>query len=244
MKKHLFPAILVMSVSLLFISFAKADSASTLKHTVKDSATVDSAAINTATLSEKLYQDMDLQDAGLSKEAVAYAVNGYEKLVDSGLVDNERYISIVDFSQSSRKKRFYVLDMQNEELVVNTFVSHGKNSGADMATSFSNTPNSEKSSLGFYITESTYSGKHGISLRLSGLERGFNDNAERRGIVVHGASYVTPALVTGNRMGRSQGCPALPESQYAKVINMIKDGSVMFVYNPSPKYLQSSALLN
>ena len=113
-----------------------------------------------------------------------------------------------------------------------------------MAQRFSNAFNSEASSLGFYITKGTYNGKHGLSLRLSGQEPGFNDNAEARGVVVHGANYVNAGRVNSDYMGRSQGCPALPENEYAAVISMIKDGSVMFLYHPSENYLDQSAFLN
>jgi len=244
MKKHLLLLALIVSFSLVLFSFAKANS-STLTATVKDSSIADSSAVSPETsLSEKMYTDLHLQQAGLSEKAVTYAIKGYEKLVDSGLVNNTQYLTIVDFGQSSRNKRFYILDMKNDSLVRNTYVAHGKNSGVDMAKSFSNKFNSNKSSLGFYVTKSTYRGKHGLSLRIDGLEPGFNDNAEARGVVVHGAAYVNAGRVNSDYMGRSQGCPALPENEYAQVINIIKDGSVMFIYNPDSNYLQSSALLN
>jgi hypothetical protein len=195
-------------------------------------------------LSNQLFNDLHLQQAGLSMQAVDYAIKGYEKLVDSGMVTNPQYLTIVDLSQSSRNKRFYILDLKNDSLVWNTYVAHGRNSGVDMAEHFSNQLNSNESSLGFYITKNTYNGKHGLSLRISGLESGFNDNAEARGVVVHGAPYVNAARVNSNYMGRSEGCPALPENEYAQVINIIKGGSVMFVYGPDSNYLQSSALLS
>lgn len=113
-----------------------------------------------------------------------------------------------------------------------------------MAKDFSNTVNSEKSSLGFYITNATYTGKHGLSLRLQGQEEGFNSNAMARGIVVHGAAYVNAGRANSAFMGRSQGCPALPEAEYAKAINFIKDGSVMFIYHPNQDYVQQSTILN
>jgi hypothetical protein len=195
-------------------------------------------------LSEKLYADLDLQQAGLSQQAFDYAVKGYQKLIDSGLVNNSEYLTIVDLSQSSRSKRFYIVDMKNDSLTWNTYVAHGKNSGVDVAKSFSNNLNSNKSSLGFYLTKSTYRGKHGLSLRIDGLENGFNDNAEARGVVVHGAPYVNAGRVNSGYMGRSQGCPALPENEYAQVIDIIKDGSVLFVYGADSNYIQSSSLLN
>jgi hypothetical protein len=175
---------------------------------------------------------LNLADLNLSPEALDYAVKGYEKLKSAGVVNNSRYLTVIDFSQSGRQKRFYLIDMEAQKLVMNTFVSHGKNTGVDMANDFSNTMNSEKSSLGFYITDATYTGKHGLSLRLKGQEEGFNNNALARGIVVHGAAYVNAGRANSAFMGRSQGCPALPEAEYATAINYIKDGSVMFLYHP------------
>lgn len=245
MKKHLFLLSLIVSFSFVLISFAKANKSSKLVAVAKDSATADSSiTFSEITLSKKLFDSLHLEAIGLNQETVEYAVRGYQKLVDSGLVNNDQYLTIVDMGQSSRKKRFYILDMKNHKLAWNTYVSHGKNSGVDVAKNFSNQFNSNKSSLGFYVTKATYHGKHGLSLRLGGLENGFNNNAEARGVVVHGASYVNAGRASSDYMGRSQGCPALPEKEYAQVINLIKDGSVMFVYSPSEDYLQASTLLN
>jgi hypothetical protein len=245
MKKNLILLALLVSAAIISLSFAKANSSAKMIVSAKDSSSTDSAMItNEVSLTDKLYLDLKLQNLGISKEAINYAVKGYQKLVDSGLVKNSQYLTIADLSQSSRNKRFYILDMQNDKLVWNTYVAHGRNSGVDMAKSFSNDLNSNKSSLGFYVTESTYTGKHGLSLRINGLEPGFNDNAEARGVVVHGAPYVNGGRVKSDYMGRSQGCPALPENEYAQVINIIKDGSVLFVYSPEADYLQSSSLLN
>jgi len=245
MLKHLFLPALIVSISFMFISFAKANSSAMHMNIKKDSSLKDSALVlNYVSESDRVFNNLHLDDLGLSKETVEYAIKGYRRLVDSGLVNNTQYLTIVDLSQSSRNKRFYILDMKNNEVAWNTFVAHGKNSGIDMAKSFSNNLNSNKSSLGFYVTKSTYIGKHGLSLKISGLEEGFNDNAEARGVVVHGAPYVNEARVNSDYMGRSQGCPALPENEYSKVIDIIKDGSVLFVYNPDSNYLQSSTLLN
>lgn len=244
MKKHLFPIALIVSLSVLLFSFAKANSSRVMAAATKDSSITDSSSLKSESLSEKMFKDLNLQDAGLSEQAFDYAIKGYEKLVDSGLVNNSQYLTIVDLSQSSRNKRFYIVDMKNDSLAWNTYVAHGKSSGVDMAKSFSNSFNSNKSSLGFYLTKSTYRGKHGLSLRIGGLEQGFNNNAEARGVVVHGAAYVNAGRVSSDFMGRSQGCPALPENEYAEVIDIIKDGSVLFVYSSDSDYLQSSPLLN
>jgi hypothetical protein len=246
-KNHLFTTLFV-SLSIALISFAKVTGNSTVtaagKVVVADTIeAVDSVA--DVSLSTSLYEGLNLQAVGLSKEAVEYAVKGYEKLVAAGTVANSQYLTIIDFSQSSRKKRFYLIDVKNGELVMNTFVSHGKNTGVDNAEKFSNTVNSEQSSLGFYVTGATYTGKHGKSLRLAGQEQGFNNNAMARGVVVHGAAYVNAGRVKSAYMGRSQGCPALPETEYAKAIDYIKDGSVMFIYHPTAAgYIQQSPVLN
>ena len=249
LKNHLF-TVLFVSLSITFISFAKPTGNPVIAAAVNadmmadTSANMATAELNVTSLSTSLYESLHLSEAGLSKEAIDYAVKGYQKLVEEGTVTNDQYLTIVDMSQSSRKKRFYLLDVKNKKLVLNTFVSHGKNSGLDKAEHFSNNLNSEESSLGFYVTGETYTGKHGLSLRLSGKEEGFNSHAEERGVVVHGAPYVNADRVHSGYMGRSQGCPALPEGEYAKVINIIKGGSVMFVYYPTANYLQQSRLLN
>lgn len=248
MKKTYLLTALIMLGSLVLFSFATSATntlvLSTTSKPVADSTTETHYANRIDSISSVLYDTLHLDQLGLSPEAVQYAVKGYEKLVEEGAVNNDKYLTIVDLSQSSRRKRFYIIDMKTDRLVWNTYVAHGKNSGVDEATSFSNAPNSEESSLGFYVTGSTYFGKHGLSLRISGQEQGFNDNAEARGIVVHGAPYVTPARVNTAYMGRSQGCPALPENEYAQVINIIRDGSVLFIYHPNNNYLQGSPVLN
>ncbi|MFL5738844.1 MAG: murein L,D-transpeptidase catalytic domain family protein [Flavisolibacter sp.] len=247
MKKTFALTVLIMSLSLVLFSFSKAtdNSPSISEKTMPiDTTSVVAETDAAKTLSNNIYDNLHLQDAGLSQDAVYYAVKGYEKLKEKGEVDNDRYLTIVDLSQSSRKKRFYILDMQNDQLVWNTYVAHGKNSGVDEATRFSNSFNSDESSLGFYITKNTYTGKHGLSLRISGQEAGFNDNAEARGVVVHGAPYVSANRVNTPYMGRSQGCPALPVNEYSHVINIIKGGTVLFVYHPDSNYLQDSQLLN
>lgn len=247
MKRTILLTVFIMSLSIVLFSFARAE-----KHVEAKAAVNKETALNTIgangdpseMLVDSLYSGLDLDETGLSREALSYAVKGYEHLVQKGVVNNNQFLTVVDFSESSRKKRFFILDMIHHTLVLNTYVAHGKNSGLDEADSFSNELNSEKSSLGFYLTKTTYRGKHGLSLRLSGLEEGFNDNAEARGVVVHGAPYVNAGRVNSGYMGRSQGCPALPQNEYAQVINIIKDGSVMFLYYPSEKYLQNSQILH
>lgn len=247
MKKTILSRFIYLFAFLVLTSFNNATSVITNNKTAFEdlAKNVDVRSQNTSSVtSALLYEKLNLAKAGLSEEVLTSAVKGYEKLLEEGVLDNTQYLTIVDLSQSSRKKRFYLLDLQNIKLAMNTFVAHGKNSGIDKAVKFSNTPESEASSLGFYVTKQTYSGKHGLSLKLEGMEDGFNDNAESRAIVVHGADYVNSSRVKSAYMGRSQGCPALPEGVAPKVIKMIKGGSAIFVYHPTQKYLKGSKLLN
>lgn len=186
----------------------------------------------------RAYDELHLGAAGLKREVFEYALRGLQK------IDAKPILSIVDMSQPSTQKRLYVIDLANQKLLFNTYVSHGRNTGELMASSFSNTNSSNKSSLGFYKTLGTYMGKHGLSLKLKGLERGFNDNAYERAIVLHGADYVCEDFVrrTG-RLGRSQGCPAVPNDVSQKIIDAVKGGSCLFVYYPDQDYLRKSTYL-
>ena len=141
-----------------------------------------------------VYDSLRLNLAGLNRKAFELAQEGYEKLKEQGALLNDNIISIIDFSLPSTEKRLYVVDLKNYQVLYKTYVAHGKNSGTVMANSFSNNPSSYKSSLGFYKTLGTYIGKHGYSLKLEGLEKGINDNAYERAIVMHGADYVNPVL--------------------------------------------------
>jgi hypothetical protein len=190
------------------------------------------------------YETLGLEDLGLSKEAMLYAYKGQQEMIRKGMVRNEEVLTIVDFSQRSDKKRMYILDLQNMKVLMNTYVAHGKNSGLKYAERFSNTHESLQSSLGFYVTKGTYSGKHGLSLRLDGKDKGFNDNAEARAVVVHGAEYIGDSRAGSAYMGRSFGCPAVPQAVSGKVINMIKNGTTLFIYHPNQKYLSQSHILN
>jgi L,D-transpeptidase catalytic domain len=194
---------------------------------------------------ELIYDSLQLEKSGLSKEAFNYAYTGYKKLEEEGKLNKEGLITICDFSQSSKRKRLYLIDLNEYKLLLNTYVAHGRNSGGEYAKKFSNRPESLQSSLGFYRTKKTYYGGHGLALTLSGLEPGFNDKAERRKIVVHGSLYIGDNYKRwGRYMGRSFGCPAVPMKQSKILINTIKDGSCLFIYHPSKNYLSVSKILN
>jgi hypothetical protein len=194
--------------------------------------------------SNLLYDSLQLDQIGLGREAMKYAYKGYHAMVKKGMLENTNILTVCDFSQPSGNKRMYIIDLKNFKVLVNTYVAHGKNSGLKYARKFSNKIESHQSSLGFYVTKGTYHGKHGLSLRLSGKEKGFNDNAERRAVVVHGAGYIGEAWSGTATQGRSFGCPAVPQAKASKVINLIKNGTALFVYHPSKSYLHGSKLLN
>jgi uncharacterized protein YprB with RNaseH-like and TPR domain len=192
-----------------------------------------------------LYDAMKLKKFGLSKAAFEYALKGYEHLLEKHQLNRSSVLSICDFSQSSRRKRFFVIDMEQNKVLINTYVAHGRRSGSEYARSFSNNPESHMSSLGFYKTETTYYGDHGLALKIEGLEKGFNDKADARNIVLHGSKYVGSDFLRYNRFnGRSFGCPAIPASQITSVVNTIKNGSCLFIYHPTKKYLTQSKILN
>jgi hypothetical protein len=245
-KTHFTASILCLFSSILLASFSFPDG-NTFRAklpTAQGRDSLQKVLIAENTTGQKLFDSLGLEAKGLSAKAFEYAYEGYQNLCAENRLNNDQFLTIVDFSQSSRSKRFYLVDVKNCKLVLNTYVAHGKNSGVDQAAKFSNVPESNQSSLGFYVTKNTYTGKHGLSLRLAGMEAGFNDKAEARAIVVHGAEYVNSGRVNSAYMGRSQGCPALPEDVSAKVIDLIKDGSAMFLYYPSTEYLSSSRVIN
>ena len=177
-------------------------------------------------------------------EVLGPAVTAYNKAHERGLVRNPM-LTIIDYSLPSSQPRMWVIDMDRKQLVAQHLVAHGRASGDPRnpakATSFSNTSESNKSSLGVLITGDTYHGKHGRSLRLHGQETGFNDHAEARAIVMHGADYATQSFVDQNGyLGRSQGCPAMDPDVVQRVIDRIKGGSVVFGYAPDRTWLGRS----
>lgn len=192
-----------------------------------------------------IYDSLNLQKLGLSRQAFDYALKGFHFLIEKGKIANNSILSIADFSESSSKKRLFILDLKNYKILFNTYVSHGQNSGTEYARSFSNTPESLQSSPGFYVTKETYNGSKGYSLRLEGEERGINDNALSRGIVMHAADYVNEGLAKNRGwIGRSWGCPAVPTELHQAIINKIKNGTCLFVYTPDKRYISNSRILN
>jgi hypothetical protein len=197
------------------------------------------------TESDRLYSSLKLQELGLEKVAFNQAFTGYTKLLEKGVISKKGILTIADFSQPSVKERLFVIDLTNEKVLIQTLVAHGKNSGLQYAKHFSNEPESYKSSLGFYLTSDTYEGSHGYSMHLKGMERNINDNAYDRAIVMHGADYVSHQFASAQGyIGRSLGCPAIPTNLTKKIINIIKDGSVLYIYHPDIHYQKKSVILN
>lgn len=231
----------------LFTSIIAADKSSTSKVVINSVATTatKSNLVATSFWIDSIYSAMNLGNSGLSKEAFSQACKGYEYLVSNNNIHKAGIMTICDFSQCSNKKRLYVLDLNKGKILFNTYVAHGRNSGSDFATNFSNDNNSNESCLGFMITAETYKGDNGYSMRLDGLEKGFNDNVRSRAIVMHGSYYVgNDRALNGTMMGRSFGCPAVPASEVKKIINCIKGGSCFFNFYPNQDYTQNSKILN
>lgn len=234
-------------IGILHLPFAFAKSATGTKaflHPPVDS-TKKTTTSTTPVISslKSVYDSLHLNLKGLSQQAFDFARQGLNKLIEDGKLLNDSIISIIDFSQPSSQKRLFVVDLKNYKVLFNTLVAHGRNSGREWAASFSNQNSSYMSSPGFYITRETYEGKNGYSLKLEGIERGINDKAYERGIVVHGANYVCDEYVNSQGyIGRSQGCPAVPVQVSRPIINTIKNGTCLFVYHPS--YVNRSSMLN
>ncbi|MEJ2066661.1 MAG: murein L,D-transpeptidase catalytic domain family protein [Deltaproteobacteria bacterium] len=192
-----------------------------------------------------LYKTIGLKNNGLSFDVFRYALIGYYNLKGNGAIKKRGIISIIDYRKSSKDERFYVIDLINKKVLYHTLVAHGRNSGELYARHFSNEPGSLKSSLGFFVTGNTYEGEHGYSLYLYGKERGINDKARERRIIVHGAYYARSSFIKRyGRLGRSQGCPALPAGPHINIIDTIVGGTCLFQFYNDSRYLQRSTLLN
>ena len=194
---------------------------------------------------ETIYNHLNSNQFNLPKlESFAAALKGFYSLKEKGLVQ-KNILTLVDFSLSSNVKRLWVIDLETNTILYNSLVAHGRNTGEEFANSFSNANSSYKSSLGFYLTGEVYQGKHGMSLKLDGLEKGVNDNARQRGVVMHSANYVSNSFIKCNkRLGRSQGCPAIPQELLSGIVNTIKNKSCLFIYHPSRSIEKISILFS
>lgn len=241
MKKYILDiaTIFLVGMSIVGTSWKAIDRPQTQQDTIKNIAA--DSLYNQYILN--IYHEIHLDSAGLNEQVFEKALTGFYNMKYSGLLHAKSILTIADFDQESTKKRLYIIDLASKKLVLNTWVAHGQNSGGDKPSSFSNNINSNQSSLGFYLTGEIYSGKHGRSLKLDGMDQGFNSNARERSIVVHGASYVSQKSIDQlGRLGRSQGCPAVPAKLADQVINTISDRTVLFINNSDQQY--NSSFLN
>jgi hypothetical protein len=206
------------------------------------------AGFSSATFEDSLvnlYGAIELQEKGLSYDAFRYAMIGFYTLKDDGRLNERNIISIIDFTKPSTEQRFYTIDLDRKSILYYSLVSHGKNTGENVAANFSNVVHSNQSSLGFYITGETYVGSKGYSLKLDGIESGVNDKMRERAVVMHEADYVSEYWIRKyGRLGRSQGCPALPKAISRNVINTIKNKTLVFAYFNDDRYLSNSNYLD
>jgi len=201
---------------------------------------------NEMSSSEELYNSILFDtDHKLNFDVFSKAILGFNNLKKAGKLDeNAHLLTICDFSMSSNTKRLWVIDMDEKKVLFNSLVAHGKNTGEEFAMNFSNTESSYQSSLGFYVTDATYEGGNGYSLKLLGMDKGYNDAALQRAVVMHGADYVSEEFAaTHKRIGRSWGCPAIPRDLTKPIINTIKGKNCLFIYYPDQNYLSSSEWL-
>ncbi len=179
-----------------------------------------------------------------SRKVFDYAMKGYAYYAEQGLFAKRNIVSFIDYSLSANVKRFWVIDLKQTKLLFHELVAHGRNSGEEFARKFSNIENSFQTSLGFFVTGEIYSGKHDLSIRMNGLEKKFNGNALQRGIVIHGADYVSETFIKANkRLGRSLGCPAVSETVISSLSQAISNGTCLFAYYPNKSYLKMSAAM-
>lgn len=176
---------------------------------------------------------LKVEDESIDSTALMLALEGYLNVQSKHEIKAERLV-VIDFSKPSTAQRFYLINPLTGDVLHRSVVSHGRNSGGLYANRFSNTSGSHQSSLGFYRVGETYFGKHGRSLRLDGLDKGLNHKARQRAIVIHSADYAEPSFAKVNGyLGRSFGCPALPDDQYEWIVDEIKEGTLLFIYHPS-----------
>lgn len=191
----------------------------------------------------ELYNRIESEDSKPGYDVLRKALTGFFNLESDDRI-KKNLLTIIDFSLSSNLERMWIIDLDRQEVVHSCLCAHGRNSGDEYACSFSNTPSSYKSSLGFYVTGDTYIGKHGLSLLLDGAEPGINDKARERAIVMHGADYVSRDFISRNgRLGRSFGCPSIPMENHEEIIILLSGRSCLYIHFPDTGYQQNSSLL-
>ena len=246
MKKILLSLVTVIFFATSFYTFDPKEEAKPEIQNIKTSLPALKKSNSSEDNSTAIYNSISFENSNtLNPEVFEKAFLGFTNLKKAGkLPETSNLISIVDFSLSSTQKRLWVIDLEKKVVVFNSLVAHGKNTGEEFAQKFSNTESSYQSSLGFYITESTYNGSNGYSLKLLGMDPGYNDAALQRAIVMHGADYVSEDFIKSQkRIGRSWGCPAVPRALAEPIIDTIKGQNCLFIYYPDQQYLSESAWL-
>ena len=211
--------------------------------------TAEASAVTAKTSSTAMsaFDPASWQDAAvghINAKVFAMALKSAANAIERGDISDPGTLTVIDYSRPSTERRLWVYDLRSRTLLFEELVSHGRGSGTTLATSFSNAPESNRSSLGLYRTAETYTGKHGYSLRIDGLEKGFNDRARDRAIVMHAADYVNEKAAKAQRyLGRSLGCPAVRPEVAHQVIDAVKGGGLIFAYYPDPEWLRTSKYL-
>ncbi|HXA00863.1 MAG TPA: murein L,D-transpeptidase catalytic domain family protein [Cytophagaceae bacterium] len=224
---------------LVLISAASASSLFAKNPPAKEKSNIEVSAMFENHIKD-LYTVSLLKEKGLSYEVFRLGMVGYYNIKHQDLLSSKGIISIIDFEKPSTEQRLWIIDVNNKKLLYHSLVAHGKNSGDNKATTFSNCPSSNMSSVGFFVTRNGYIGKHGLSLVIDGLDHQFNSNAKSRAVVIHSADYVSEEFIKSyGRLGRSQGCPAIPVENHEEVINTIKDGTALFIHSPCVRYSSS-----
>lgn len=226
----------VLPVLVFFLSSFNSNEIKTSRNSTVSISTLKIKNFNFEDEVARIYNTLKNNHLAIPKlESFKKALKGFYEMKEKGFIKKD-ILTLIDFSLSSNTKRLWVIDLATNTILYNSLVAHGRNTGEEFANSFSNAAESFKSSLGFYATGEIYNGKHGKSLKLDGLEKGINDNARNRGIVMHAADYVSNFFIKAhNRLGRSQGCPALPSEITIEIINKIKNKSCLFIYYPKTK---------
>jgi hypothetical protein len=184
-----------------------------------------------------IYIHAGLGKTGMDKEILRRGLVGFYNMQKKNLLSTKNIITLIDYNKPSKDKRLWIIDVERKDLLQHTHVAHGKKSGEDKAVYFSNKPSSNMSSLGFFVTQNTYQGKHGLSLIIDGLDTKFNTNAKLRSIVIHGADYVCETFINDNgRLGRSHGCPAVPTAMTEEIVKTISDGTCLYIHYQNPEY--------
>lgn len=216
------------------------DASSSAARKTSTAAVANVSAGRSAALSSESFEEIGSIESGVLDLALGAA----SCAVKSGAVDQPRTLTVIDYSRPSSEKRLWVYDLNTRELLYEELVAHGQGTGAHRATKFSNQPDSHQTSLGLFVTDETYVGRNGYSLRLDGLDKGWNDRARDRAIVMHGAPYVSPQFVKATgRLGRSHGCPAVSDAVARRLIDRVKGGGLVFAYYPDPNFLKTSKYL-